>query len=165
VYLRVTQSGSYAIFVGRPLPLALSNEDGEPLSPVHEQGVDACDELVHLQVFADLDADARYELRIGPGAESLELVLELVVPETDWTCDDPTEPGNEPTEPGECTEGPDECPSCTALGEACKAASDCCSGRCYARQCVPLACRTEGYCERDDECCEYCHVTESPHCH
>jgi hypothetical protein len=55
--------------------------------------------------------------------------------------------------------------ACVPLKGHCGSASDCCSGRCYARQCVVGECRTDGPCERDDECCLYCHQTEEPHCH
>jgi hypothetical protein len=55
--------------------------------------------------------------------------------------------------------------ACVPLKGGCSAAGDCCSGRCYARQCVVGECRTDGPCERDDECCLYCHQTEEAHCH
>ncbi len=58
-----------------------------------------------------------------------------------------------------------EAGTCGVLKSACLTADECCSGRCFARQCVLLECRTDGYCENDDECCSYCHFGDSPHCH
>jgi hypothetical protein len=58
-----------------------------------------------------------------------------------------------------------EVETCRDSKSACLTPDECCSGRCYARQCVTLECRTSGYCENDEECCSYCHFGDSPHCH
>jgi len=161
VTLRVANGAGYAVFVSHELPLTVSAE-GVPAEVLHEQDVPSCDDLlVRAQVFA-LEPREPYELRLGPGADSVVLVLEELDPVADWlrSCDGEPVPG----EPDPCEDGSDEC-ECAPLRAACIQSQDCCSGRCYARECVALECRTDGYCQSDDECCEYCHQTQSPHCH
>lgn len=169
VELRVSQSGAYALFVNAELALVVSNLDAHrsPLMPIHEQDARGCDALERVAVF-ELIADERYELRIGPGASQVLLILESASDSASFTeaCDgDPRPEGGAP-DAGECPLASGGCGGgCAELRAACTSASDCCSGRCYARTCVPLECRTDGSCQSDAECCLYCHLTESPHCH